>query len=125
MALNQLGVLDLSIVTDLLIQTLNTSWNASPLWGSLPDESFFTPSISGQTPETVRTLGGCQVTVSLFHIETNKFNRNFVYPPPAQPPISNPPPPRAQAIPFNPSASISTTSSARLRKAIITRNSRP
>ena len=102
MALNQLGVLDLSIVTDLLIQILTNSWNTSPLWGSLPDESFFTPSISGQTPESVRTTGGCQVTVSLVHIETNKYNRNFVYPPPPQPPIGNPPSPRAQLIPYLP-----------------------
>jgi len=102
MALNQLGVLDLSIVTDLLIQTITTAWNTSPLWGSLPDESFFTPTISGQTPEAIRTAGGCQVTVSLIHIETNKYNRNFVYPPPPQPPVSNPPSPRAQLIPYQP-----------------------
>ena len=98
MALNQLGVLDLSIVTDLLIQTITNSWNSSPLWGSLPDESFFIPSISGQTPESVRSAGGCQITVSLIHIESNKFNRNFVYPPPAQPPPLNPTSPRVRSI---------------------------
>jgi hypothetical protein len=100
--LSQLGVLDLSIVTDLLIQTLTNSWNTSPLWGSLPDESFFTPSISGLTPEAVRTTGGCQVTVSLIHIEPNKFNRNFVSPPPPQPPVGHLPPARAQLIPYLP-----------------------
>ena len=102
MALNPLGVLDLSIVTDLLIQTITNSWNASPMWGTLPDESFFKPSITGLTPESVRNAGGCQVTVSLIHIETNKFNRNFVYPPPPQPPVENAPPPRAQLIPYLP-----------------------
>jgi hypothetical protein len=42
------------------------------------------------------------VTISLIHIETNRFNRNFVHPPPPQPPVSNSPPPRAQVIPFQP-----------------------
>ena len=70
-----MGVLDLSIVTDLLIQNSQHLLECVSAVGLLPDESFFTPSISGQTPETVRTLGGCQVTVSLFHIETNKSNR--------------------------------------------------
>jgi hypothetical protein len=100
--LSQLGVLDLSIVTDLLIQTLTNSWNTSPLWGSLPDESFFTPAISGLTPDAVRTVGGCQVTISLIHVEPNKFNRNFVSPPPPPPPAGKVPPPRAQLIPYLP-----------------------
>jgi hypothetical protein len=94
MSLNQLGVLDLSIVTDLLVQTITNCWNTSPLWNSLPSEIFFTPVISGATPEAVRTAGGCQVTVSLVHIENNKFNRNFV-----SAPAASGTPARAQVIP--------------------------
>lgn len=101
MALNPLGVLDLSIVTDLLIQKLTDAWHASPLWAALPPDSYFFPTISGATPEAVRASGGCQLTVSLIHIEPNKYQRNFVFPP-AAPPSPQPPSPRAQAIPSLP-----------------------
>src|ERR1035438_2940534 len=101
MALNPLGVLDLSIVTDLLIQKLTDAWHASPLWSSLPPDAYFFPTISGSTPEGVRIAGGCQLTVSLIHIEPNKYQRNFVFPP-ASPPSPQPPSPRAQQIPALP-----------------------
>ena len=101
MALNPLGVLDLSVVTDLLIQTITSSWTDSPLWDTLIPDAFFTPVITGLTPEAVRKTGGCQITVSLIHIEPNKSQRNFVYPPTAAA-AANPVPPRAQMIPALP-----------------------
>lgn len=101
MALNPLGVLDLSVVTDLLIQTITSSWTDSPLWDTLIPDAFFTPVITGLTPEAVRQTGGCQITVSLIHIEPNKSQRNFVYPPTAAA-AANPVPPRAQMIPALP-----------------------
>ncbi len=101
MALNPLGVLDLSVVTDLLIQIINNAWTDSPLWDTLGPDAFFTPTVSGLTPEAVRQAGGCQITVSLIHIEPNKSQRNFVYPPSAAA-STNPVPPRAQMIPALP-----------------------
>lgn len=101
MALNPLGVLDLSIVTELLIQTLTNAWNTSPLWETLVAEAFFTPKITGLTPDVVRKEDGCQITVTLIHIEPNRSQRNFVYPQ-AAPGVTNPPAPRAQLIPALP-----------------------
>jgi Pvc16 N-terminal domain len=101
MALNPLGVLDLSVVTDLLIQVLTDCWHNSPIWSTLPPDSYFFPSISGYTPERARLESGPQLSISLIHIEPNKYQRNFVFPPNAPPP-PQPPSPQAQLIPALP-----------------------
>src|SRR5277367_149765 len=95
MSLNPMGVLDLSIVTDLLIKTVDDYWPSSALWSTLFSDAFFRPTVSGSTPEAVRTGEGCQVTLSLIHLEPSKSQRNFVYPPSALKP-------RAQQIPALP-----------------------
>lgn len=105
MSLAPLGVLDLSLVTGLLVDTINNYWPTAPLWSTLAPTSKFTATISGATPDEVRkastgTGTGLQLTISLIHVEPNKFNRNFVYSTPA--PALNPPSPRAQAIPALP-----------------------
>jgi hypothetical protein len=104
MTLAPVGVLDLSLVTGLLTKTISNYWDTAPLWATLSPGSNFTHTISGITPDEARhgAGGGCQVTVSLIHIEPNKFNRNFV----ARPGLSwpNPPSPRAQLIPALPLA---------------------
>jgi len=103
MALNPMGVLDLSIVTDLLIKTVDDYWPTSALWSTLFSDAFFKPAVSGLTPEAVRSGDACQVTITLIHIEPSKSQRNFVYMPPAPVPGSLPPPPlRAQKIPALP-----------------------
>jgi hypothetical protein len=102
MSLNPMGVLDLSIVTDLLTQLIDNYWPSSALWSTIFSDAFFKPTVSGLTPEAVRTAGGCQVTISLIHIEPSKSQRNFVSPPPVPSPPPNPPPPRAQKIPALP-----------------------
>jgi hypothetical protein len=101
MALNPLGVLDLSVVTDLLIQTITNAWDDSPLWTVEGEGAKFMPTISGLTPDAVRQAGGCTITVSLIHVEPNKSQRNFVYPP-ASAAAANPVSPRAQMIPALP-----------------------
>ena len=102
MALNPFGVLDLSIITELLMRTIGSYWPASALWPTLFSDAYFKPEISGLTPEAVRKQGGCQLTLSLLHIETNKFQRNYVYPLTPQSPSS--PSPRAEQIPALPMA---------------------
>jgi Pvc16 N-terminal domain len=98
MTLAPIGVLDLSLVTGKLTETLGNYWDTAPLWTTLAGGSNFTHNISGMTPDEARqsTAGsGCQVTVTLIHIEPNRFNRNSV---------ANPPSPRAQLIPALPLA---------------------
>jgi hypothetical protein len=105
MTLAPMGVLDLSLVTGLLTQTLSSYWDTAPLWATLSAGSNFTHNISGMTPDEARQSavgGGCQVTVTLIHIEPSKFNRNFVTS--SNPSVSNPPSPRAQLIPVLPLA---------------------
>jgi hypothetical protein len=94
MPLNPMGVLDLSVVTELLIDEIKTYWPASQLWPTLFSDAYFFPNITGLTPEAVRNFEGCQLTLSLIHIEPSKAQRNFVSPP--TPPSAFP---RAQKIP--------------------------
>lgn len=97
MSLNPIGVPDLSIVTELLIDTVDNYWPSAAVWSTLFSDAYFKATVSGLTPEVVRKDSGCQVTVSLIHIEPNKSQRNFVYPPPPAPQF-----PRAQQIPALP-----------------------
>ncbi len=70
-----LGLLDLSIVTDRLIDHLKACVRASQLWvddpGSAPTFSW-----TGLAPDAARAEDGCQVSVYLFHVAPDKFYRN-------------------------------------------------
>lgn len=102
MPLNPMGVVDLSMVTDLLIGAIDDYWPGSTLWATLFSDAYFKPTVSGLTPDAVRAGSGCQVTVTLIHIEPHMPQRNFASPP--QAPSPNPPPPRGQNIPAQPLA---------------------
>ena len=56
MPLNPMGVLDLSIVTELLIDEIKTYWPASQLWPTLFSDAYFFPNITGLTPEATAQL---------------------------------------------------------------------
>jgi hypothetical protein len=70
---------DISEITDLLVNTLTTAYNTSPMWqqngGSIPK---FTLTISSSSPETVRTgqAGDCQLSLYLLHVAQNSYLRN-------------------------------------------------
>ncbi len=77
MPLQPLGVLDLSIVTDRLIKLIEKSRDESPLWATLGATSpTFTITVTGAMPEAVRKDGGCQVSVYLFHVAEDKYQKN-------------------------------------------------
>lgn len=77
MALGTLGVLDLSVITDTLINMLRDSITNSPLWTSAsPPTPRFTITVSGSQPEAVRGDGDCQLSLYLFHISQDRFQRN-------------------------------------------------
>lgn len=100
MPLSPIGVLDLSVVTDRLVNLLTTEWDNSPLWttngGDIPK---FNAGISGSAPETVRELGGCQLSAYLFHVAQDKFQTNS---PVIGSRVLPVPHPRAQIIPYQP-----------------------
>jgi hypothetical protein len=92
MPLNTLGVLDLSIVTDRLIRMLGDCRDQSPLWkANGGDVDQFAITITGAAPDTVRDLGGCQLSLYLFHVTQDPYQRNS--------PVVGP---RAQPIPLQP-----------------------
>jgi Pvc16 N-terminal domain len=94
MGLAPLGVLDLSLVTNTLINLLEKYVTTlSPLWTSLGAGGQFPLSFSGAMPDAVRKQPGCQLTFSLFHVTEDKFQRNSA--------LLNQ---RAQMIPFQPMA---------------------
>lgn len=74
MALQPLGVLDLSIITDRLIKLLEDCRDNSPLW--TPTNSQFTINVTGAAPESVRSDGDCQLSLYLFHVSQDRFQRN-------------------------------------------------
>lgn len=72
------GLLDLSIVTDRLLERLNLFTAGSHLWDADP-ASQFTIKYTGLAPEAARADTDpkeCQVSLYLFHVAADKFNRN-------------------------------------------------
>jgi hypothetical protein len=76
-ALGLLGTLDLSAVTDRLLQLLRACTDEWPLWdtnqGPIPR---FTITVSGAMPESVRGQGGCQLSLYLLHVKEDSAQRN-------------------------------------------------
>lgn len=62
-----IGVSDLSIITDKLLETIRVALN-----GALSG----TASVTGAMPETVRADGGCQVCLYLYHVSLDPNVRN-------------------------------------------------
>lgn len=77
------GVLDLSIVTDALIAVLTDCRDNSPLW-DLEGVDPFNIVISGASPEEVRNEGNCQLSLYLFHVTEDKYQKNASWTPQAQ-----------------------------------------
>jgi len=74
-------LLDLSVVTDLLIKKLQACRDASPIWNptnlAVSPGPSFTITISGSAPETVRDASDCELSLYLFHVAADKFQRNL------------------------------------------------
>jgi hypothetical protein len=68
-----LGLLDLTIVTDRVIEQLKGCTSRSALWDHA---KRFDINYTGLAPDEARSGEGCQVSVYLFHIALDKFYRN-------------------------------------------------
>lgn len=81
MAISLIGVLDLSVITDGLIQKLRQCIAQSPLWNpnNLPVNPGppFHVDVNGVSPEESRDASTCQLSLYLFHVAENKFHRNL------------------------------------------------
>lgn len=73
--------LDISTVTDRLVELLEAAITASRLWSPIGPVTPFNIAVSGSMPEEVRNKGGCQLSMYLFHINTQPFTRNMSFTP--------------------------------------------
>jgi uncharacterized protein DUF4255 len=73
MPLAPLGLLDLSTVTDVLTGLLTDCVQNSPVL----NQNHFTINISGLAPDAARELSDCQLSLYLFHVDQDKFQRNL------------------------------------------------
>jgi Pvc16 N-terminal domain len=65
-------ILDLSAVTDSLIDLVKENWASAPIWAELGLGSpAFTPNFTGLAPDAIRDLGGPQLSLFLYHVESN------------------------------------------------------
>lgn len=70
MTLGLLGLLDLSIVTDRLVKLVD-DYRQLPLF-----QTFASFTVSGNPPDKVSKESGNQLSIYLFHIESDKFQKN-------------------------------------------------
>jgi hypothetical protein len=65
-------ILDLSAVTDHLVDLVKNSWSTAPLWTELGTGTpTFTPTFSGLAPDAIRDAGGAQLSLFLYHVESD------------------------------------------------------
>ena len=65
-------ILDLSAVTDKLINLVKTQWATAPIWAELGvGGPTFTPTITGLAPDAIRKGDGPQLSIFLYHVESN------------------------------------------------------
>jgi hypothetical protein len=72
-----ISTLDLSSVTDRVVDYLTSAVTTWPGWTT--NGGTVTPfnlDVSGRMPETVRNLGGCHLTMYLFHVTADASTRN-------------------------------------------------
>ena len=66
--------LDLSAVTDSLIGLVKSQWTTAPIWtevGGSPPAPSFTPNFTGLAPDAARQAPGPQLSMYLYHVETD------------------------------------------------------
>jgi len=65
-------ILDLSAVTDGLINVVKNAWASAPIWAELGlSGPSFTPTFTGLAPDAVRNASGPQLSLFLYHAELN------------------------------------------------------
>jgi hypothetical protein len=75
---------DLSAVTDSLIGLVKNQWSSAPLWTEVsgpPPSPTFTPNFSGLAPDAVLKEAGPQLSLYLYHVETNNAQEALFWQP--------------------------------------------
>jgi hypothetical protein len=79
---------DLSLITDSLINLVKNSWGSAPLWAELeagsppgPPTPTFTPNFSGLAPDVLGLESGPQLSLFLYHVEANNAAESLYWAP--------------------------------------------
>jgi hypothetical protein len=75
---------DLSAVTDSLIGLVKNQWATAPIWteiGGSPPGPAFTPNFTGLAPDAVRQQPGPQLSMYLYHIESDNAQESLFWQP--------------------------------------------
>ena len=74
------GTPDLASISGFLVDLVRSCSDSSAAWnpdGTHPPPGHdFTLEVSGLAPDAVRALGNCQLSIYLFHVAADPFNRN-------------------------------------------------
>ncbi len=76
--------LDLSEVTDALIGLVKSQWQSAPIWAQVGGGSAtptFTPNFTGLAPDAVRQESGAQLSLYLYHVESNNAQEALFWQP--------------------------------------------
>jgi hypothetical protein len=73
--------LDLSAVTDSLIGLVKTQWATAPIWTELGQGPTFTPTFTGLAPDQVRQSPGPQLSMYLYHVESDNAQESLYWQP--------------------------------------------
>ena len=73
-------LLDLSSVTDGLLGLIRNNWISAPIWEELnaPGPTF-TPTFTGLAPDAIRSLGGAQLSLFLYHAESDNAQESGLW----------------------------------------------
>lgn len=89
-------ILDVSAVTDGLINLVSSSWSSAPIWTELGVTGpTFTPAFTGLAPDVIRASGP-QLSLFLYHIESDNAQESTYWTPQMQ---TSPGPP-VRYLPF-------------------------
>jgi hypothetical protein len=73
-------ILDVSAVTDSLINVVKSAWGAAPIWAELGAAGpTFTPTFTGLAPDAVRLGSGPQLSLFLYHVELNNAQESMFW----------------------------------------------
>jgi hypothetical protein len=73
--------LDLSEVTDSLIQLVKSQWGSAPIWTELGGGPTFHPNFTGLAPDAARQQAGPQLSLYLYHVESDNAQQSLSWQP--------------------------------------------
>jgi hypothetical protein len=73
--------LDLSEVTESLIDRVKNQWKSAPIWTGLGGTPTFTPDFNGLAPDAVLKRSGPQLSMYLYHVESDNALQSLSWKP--------------------------------------------